>query len=87
MMLLLGYIVLGFVAIFGTATGHIYRAENRGYKAIEWWDAYGKLPGECYMIPGKPKLSFVLGTLIWPVKLANMLTILSECYNEYELKD
>ena len=84
MLYLFEYLLTGLVLIYGTAFGHLLRAEMKGYKAIEYWSEHG---GSMLSQVNNLPLAVVWGLIIWPVRYINMImSILPEAYNLYDRK-
>lgn len=77
------WMFIGFVAIYVAAFIHLIRAEFKGYKACEWWNINGKrILSETEQIEFK----FVIGLVIWPVRIVQFWYVIPKLYEAYEHK-
>lgn len=81
-LLLLGWMLLGFVTIFIVLIIHLFRAEMKGYDALEWW----KYRNEKTFSDDHLCFKFICGLFIWPARLGQFLAEIPELYETYELK-
>lgn len=80
-MLVFLYLVIGIFTLYGAATLHLLRAESKGYKAIKWWNENVPL-SEIYNLRTVP--GFILGMLIWPIRLYKFYNMIPMYYELYE---
>lgn len=80
-MVLVLWVVLGWITIFMAALIHIVRAHMKDYNALDWL-------AENYADPmDTPKeiLCFTFGLIIWPVRLYTFIRQIPWLYTQYEL--
>lgn len=70
------YTLIGFVSIFVAALIHINTAMKMGYKVIEYWNDH-PVPNGCW-----PR--FLVGVLIWPIRLIQFIMCIDDLYIAYE---
>ena len=74
---ILGYLVIGFVAIYATAVIHVIRAESLGYNCAEWWiDFMQEFEDDVTAI------KYIIGLIIWPLRLAEFIIYIPEFYKQ-----
>ena len=78
---LLGWMLLGFVAIFTTIFIHVLMAEKRGYRALKWLSYASK---KAKFNTDHIVIRLIFGLLIWPVRLTQFLMKLPNYYSKYE---
>ena len=76
------WMVLGFCVIYVSAFVHLFRAEMKGYDAICWWVRTTPPVYESSNIV----LLFILGLMIWPIRLYEFVSSIPQYYEQYELK-
>ena len=76
----LGYLAFGYASLFVTVFIHMIKAEKEGYDCLNWWSKrtanVGKLIND----------NFIIGLMIWPVRLAQFIADIPEYYKEYGFK-
>lgn len=79
-LLILGYIVLGFLCLWTAAFIHLLIAERRGYRACDWWqeNIFPQLKNVKHRT-----LKIIFGLFIWPVRLIQFLLSIKRLYKEY----
>ena len=82
LLLILGYMLFGFCAILGAVTIHFFRADAKGYDVLKWWRENYDLKHP--LSTNSDKFGFVVGLLLWPIRLVNFLNIIPNLYEQYE---
>ena len=77
------YLVIGVIAIYGSAAIHLVQAESKGYKAVDFWSEYSGALADMPVLDG----SLVLGLILWPVRLAQFIMSFPDLYDMYELRE
>lgn len=79
-LLVLGYVVLGFLCIWAAAFIHLLTAEKRGYRACAYWEEniFPVIKNEKYRT-----LKVIFGLIIWPVRFIQFLLSIKRLYEEY----
>ena len=84
MLKLIVYLIVGYVTIFCAMLIHLIRAESKGYAAIDWWDKNN--PIQMYDATGTTVIRFLFGIMIWPIRVIQFLTSISDLYELYDHK-
>lgn len=82
LLLFIGYLLFGLLAIFGAVTIHVFRAYSKGYDVLKWWRENYDL--EHQLSTNSDKLGFALGLILWPVRLVEFLRNIHYLYEQYE---
>lgn len=82
LLLLLGYLLLGCITIYGAVTIHLFRAYYKGYDVIKWWKENYDLDNP--LATNNDKFGFAIGLLLWPVRLVEFLSMIPDLYEQYE---
>lgn len=81
MWILLGYLVLGLIMIYGSAFIHIVYAEMNGYECIKWWEEHQDIIRSQI---NNNRVSYVYGLIIWPIRLIQFINSMPELYDQYD---
>lgn len=84
-LVVLGWMLMGYIVVCTTAAIHLIRAERRGFKALDWWDRNGSSIASV-LKSSDGKASIMFGLLIWPERLIEFASTLPELYEMYERK-
>jgi len=76
----LGYLVIGYASLFVVVMIHIIKAEKAGYDCLNWW---GKHTAN---IGNQIDDNFIIGLIIWPVRLMQFIIDIPEYYEQYGFK-
>lgn len=77
------WMILGYVSFWSVVSIHLHKAEKKGYYAIDYWVING--PDIFDEIDNLP-ISFMVGLLIWPIRLASFISSIPDLYDIYEVK-
>ena len=82
-LMLLVWMLIGCGTIYVAVLIHFVKAEMNGYDALSWWKRRHSTP-----IFGSTDdvLRFIVGLVIWPVRLYEFLVSIPKLYELYELK-
>lgn len=84
LLMVIGYLLSGVVAMSIAAIIHLVTAEKKGYEAIEFW--YIKGAPVAFDYCKENKHSVIFGLIIWPVRLVQFYMDTKEYYELYNLK-
>lgn len=80
-----GYLAIGYASLFAAIMIHMIKAEKAGYDCLDWWS---KRIANYYprqhdnLIDG----NFIIGMIIWPIRLAQFIADIPKYYEEYGFK-
>ena len=83
---ILMYLLIGFGTLYAVILLHLIKAEKEGYAAFEWWHRRNENMSPDFYIANSEKLSFVLGMIIWPIKVTNFIINIPNYYEQYDRK-
>lgn len=77
------YLLTGLITIYVATIMHLVIAEKKGYAAVDFWYTNGKP-----MLEAEDNLggSFMIGLIIWPVRLVQFALDTPYYYDMYEEK-
>ena len=78
---LLGWMVLGYCTMCVALLIHLWRAIDKGYDPVDFWNDYLK------EFKGETKfkgIKLIFGLIIWPVRVMQFLTWIPELYEMYD---
>lgn len=81
---ILGYLLIGLVTIYVTVFIHFIKAEMNGYCCMDWWRENFDLPNTLSTNQGK--YQFIIGMIIWPVRLYQFIDMIPELYQAYDIR-
>lgn len=79
---IVGYLLIGLLLLYMTVLIHMVKAENAGYRCFDYWDELTSI-----MMEDVTCTSFILGLIIWPIRLAEFVSYIPELYKQYELRE
>ena len=84
MLILLAYLVGGYLTIFVAVLTHFIVADKQGYDVLKWWQS--ELSSGVFS-NGDTVFDLIWGLFVWPVRLINFLINLPWYYEQYDLKE
>lgn len=79
-----GYLLIGLVAIYVTVLIHLIKADMKGYCVMEWWKENYNLDHP--LSTEQDKYQFLIGMIIWPVRLYEFIEVIPELYDLYDIR-
>lgn len=76
-MIVLNYLIVGLVTVFGVALIHLIIAEQKGYDALKYWNTHDLIFKDSDLIKA------IFGLMIWPIRVIEFIAT----NNLYELYD
>lgn len=83
---ILGYAVIGYLAILAAVLIHVISAEKDGYEALKYWMDNLNVVNEAKCIVKNDTLRLIYGLMIWPVRLVEFWSSIPSLYEQYDLK-
>ena len=77
----LGYLASGFVSLWLAVVIHMIKAESAGYDCLNWWKERISAEGDNLIDE-----SFIIGMLLWPLRLTQFIIDIPNYYEEYGFK-
>ena len=81
MLVVLLYLLLGVVVLYGVILAHFITSEMKGYKSIEWWTEHNS-----DMRKDISWQKVIFGLIIWPVRIIQFLLSIQKLYEAYSQK-
>jgi hypothetical protein len=78
------YLIIGFATTYVFVVVHLIQAEAKGYNAISWWIESNQTVFSAERKTIVP--NFMMGIIIWPVRLAEFIAQIPDLYDSYESK-
>lgn len=84
LVLLLGWMILGFISIYGVAFIHIFKSYMKGYNSIEWWQNHST---DLFKDGPNDMIRMLYRLIVWPIRLMEFIDQIPYLYEQYELQE
>lgn len=84
LMIFVWWPLIGLISIFMVTTGHLIVSYVKGYDSFEWWAKHGS---EINRNLENKEILFVIGLMIWPIRLVQFVSSIPVLYEVYDLRE
>lgn len=81
--LLVLWIVIGLANVIVASIIHLIVSYKKGYDVLGWWNKHSS---KIFSNAKHLKLQFVIGLIIWPIRLVEFVRSIPGLYEQYNLR-